>query len=56
MAEGGLLHPAADLIDHGIGQPNGVKVIHDHGRMPQRCDQRAGVPAPGVQRHRVDLG
>jgi hypothetical protein len=33
VAEGGLLGPAADLIDHRVGQLNGVEVVHDHGRV-----------------------
>jgi len=30
-------------------------VVHHHGRMAERSNQRAGVPAPRVQRHRGDL-
>jgi hypothetical protein len=56
MAEGGLLHAAADLVDHDIGEPDGVEVVHHHGRMPKRGDQRAGIPAPGIQRHHANLG
>jgi hypothetical protein len=47
MAEGGLLDPAADLIDHRVGQLDGVEVVHDHPGVAERCDQRVGVPAPG---------
>jgi hypothetical protein len=39
MPEGALLHPTADLIDHRVGQPNGVEVVHDHSRMAKRGDQ-----------------
>jgi hypothetical protein len=39
MAEGGLLGPAADLINHRVGEPDGVEVVHHHGGMPKRCDQ-----------------
>jgi hypothetical protein len=28
MPEGGLLGPSADLIDHRVGQLDGVEVIH----------------------------
>jgi hypothetical protein len=35
VAEGGLLGPSADLVDHGVGQLDGVEVVHDHGRMPK---------------------
>jgi hypothetical protein len=56
MAEGGLLGPPACLVDHRVGQPDGVEVVHHHGGMAQRCDQRAGIPAPRVQRDRGDLG
>jgi hypothetical protein len=31
MAEGGLLHAAADLADHGVGEPDGMNVIYDCG-------------------------
>ena len=35
VAEGGLLGPPADLVDDGVGQADGVEVVHHHGRMPQ---------------------
>jgi hypothetical protein len=41
MAEGGLLGPPADLVDHRVGQPDGVEVVHDHPGVAKRCDQRA---------------
>jgi hypothetical protein len=53
MPEGGLLGPAADLIDHGVGQPDGVEVVHDHPGMAKGGDQGAGIAAPWVQRHRT---
>jgi hypothetical protein len=56
MPQGGLLHTPADLIDHRIGQPDGVEVVHHHPGVGERGDQRAGVAAPGVQRDRADLG
>jgi len=31
-------------------------VVHHHGGMGKRGDQRAGIAAPGVQRHRSDRG
>jgi hypothetical protein len=56
MTEGELLHATADLVDHRVGQPDGMKVVHDHPGVAKRCHQRAGVPAPGVQRDRTDAG
>jgi hypothetical protein len=56
MPEGGLLGPPADLVDHRVGQPDGMKVVHDHPGVAQWGDQGAGVPAPGVQRDHGDLG
>jgi hypothetical protein len=56
MPEGGLLGPPADLIDHRVGQPDGMEVVHDHGRVAERDDQCAGIAAPGVQRDRGDAG
>jgi hypothetical protein len=56
MPEGGLLGAASDLVDHHVGQPDGVEVVHHHGRVAKRGDQGAGVPAPGVQRDRTDAG
>jgi hypothetical protein len=56
VAQGRLLHAAADLVDHGVGQPDGVEVVNDHPGVPKRCHQRARVAAPGVQRGRGDLG
>src|SRR5215218_10774048 len=47
VAEGGLLDPSADLVDHQVGQPDGVEVVHDHPGMGKRCDQGAGVATPG---------
>ena len=54
MPEGGLLGPPADLVDHRVGQPDGVEVVHHHGGVAKRGDQRAGIAAPGVQRDRAD--
>jgi hypothetical protein len=56
MPQGGLLHAPADLIDHRIGQPDGVEVVHHHPGVGERGDQRAGIAAPGVQRDRADVG
>jgi hypothetical protein len=39
MPEGGLLHAAADLVDHRVGQPDGVEVVHDHGRVAKGLRQ-----------------
>jgi hypothetical protein len=36
MAQGRLLGAAAGLVDHGVGQPDGVEVVHDHGGMAKR--------------------
>jgi hypothetical protein len=55
VAEGGLLGPSACLVDHGIGQPDGVEVVH-HPGVAKRYDQCAGIAAPRVQRHRADPG
>jgi hypothetical protein len=54
MAEGDLLSLSACLVGHRVGQPDGVEVPH-HGRMAERRHQRAGAPAPRVQRGRADL-
>jgi hypothetical protein len=56
MAEGGLLGPATDLVDHGIGQPDGMKVIDDGGGVAKWGRHGAGIAAPGIQRHCADLG
>jgi hypothetical protein len=56
MPQGGQLGPAADLVDHRVGQLDGVEVIHDHGGVAEPCDQRAGVAPPGVDRDRADPG
>jgi hypothetical protein len=37
MPEGGLLGPPADLVDHRIGQPDGVEVAHHHGGVAERA-------------------
>jgi hypothetical protein len=50
VTEEGLLGPPADLIDHRVGQLDGVEVVHDHPGVAQQGDQGAGVAAPGVQR------
>jgi hypothetical protein len=55
VAQSGLLGPSADLVDHRVGQLDGVEVIHDHPGVTQRCDQGAGIAAPGIQGHRTDL-
>ena len=49
MPQGGLLGPPADLVDHRVGQLDGVEVVHHHPGVAKRCHQRAGVAAPGVQ-------
>jgi hypothetical protein len=41
VTEGGLLGPPADLVDHHVGQPDGVEVVDDHGRMAKRGRQGA---------------
>ena len=46
VPEGGLLGPAADLVDHRVGEPDGVEVVHHHGRMTKWGRQGAGVAAP----------
>jgi hypothetical protein len=56
VAQGGLLGPPADLVDRRVGQLDGVEVVYDDGGVAERCDQGAGIPAPGVQRNRGDLG
>ena len=56
VAEEGLLGPPPCLVDDRVGQLDGVKVVHDHGGMPKRCDQGAGIPAPGSQRDRSHPG
>jgi hypothetical protein len=56
VAQGRLLHAAADLVDHQVGQPDGVEVVHHHPGMAQRGDQRARIAAPWIQRDRGDLG
>jgi hypothetical protein len=48
MAQGGLLGPAADLINHRVGQLDGVEVVYDYPGMTQRGDQGAGIAAPWV--------
>jgi hypothetical protein len=55
VAEGGLLHPPADLVDDRVGQSDGVEVVDDHGGMPKRCGKGAGVAAPGIEGDRGDL-
>jgi hypothetical protein len=56
MPQGGLLGSAADLVDHHVGEPDGVEVVHHHGGMAEPGDQRAGRATPGVQRDRADPG
>ena len=56
MPQSRLLHAAADLVNHHIGQLDGVEVVHHHGGMAKRRQQRAGVPAPGVQCDRTYSG
>ncbi len=56
MPEGGLLGPSADLINRRVGQPDGMKVVRHHPGVAQRDDQRAGIAAPWIQRHRGDAG
>jgi len=47
VAKGRLLGAAADLVDHGVGQPDGVEGVNDHPGVPRRRHLRAGVAAPG---------
>jgi hypothetical protein len=56
MPEGGLLGPAADLVDHQVGQADGMEVVHHHGRVAKRDDQRGGIATPWIQRDRADAG
>jgi hypothetical protein len=35
MAQGGLLGPAADLVNHQVCQPDGVEVVHDYPGVTQ---------------------
>jgi hypothetical protein len=56
MPEGGLLHATADLINHQVGQPDGMEVVHHHRRMTKWGRQGAGAAAPGIQRDGGDLG
>jgi hypothetical protein len=55
MPEGGLLGRPADLVDYGIGEPDGVEVVQDHPGVAERRHQRARVATPGVQSDRADL-
>jgi hypothetical protein len=34
MAKGDLLGPAACLVDHRVGESDGVEVVHDHLAWP----------------------
>ena len=43
-------------VTSSLRMPDGVDVVHHHGGMAERRDQRAGIPAPGIQRGRADLG
>jgi hypothetical protein len=52
VAQGRLLRAAADLVDHGVGQPDGVEVVHHHPGVTKRCHQRARVAAPWRLLHR----
>ena len=56
MPKGGLLGPPADLVDHRVGQLDGVEVIHHHPGVAKWCHQHARVAAPGVQGDRADAG
>src|SRR5215218_5149199 len=38
VAQGGLLGPPASLVDHHVGQPDGVEMIHDHPGMAKGDD------------------
>jgi hypothetical protein len=55
VPERGLLGPSADLVDHRVGQPDGVEVVDHDGGVPKRDEQRAGIPAPWIQRDRGDV-
>jgi hypothetical protein len=55
VAQGDLLGAAADLVDHRVGQPDSMEVVH-HGRMTQWGHQGAGIPPPRVQGDRADPG
>jgi hypothetical protein len=56
MPQGGLLGPPADLVDHDVGQPDGVEVVHHHGGVPKWVGQRAGIATPWIQCDRGDRG
>jgi hypothetical protein len=56
VAQGGLLHAAADLVNHRVGQPDGVEVVHHYGGMAKQGDQRTGVLSPGIEGDRPDPG
>ena len=56
MPKGGLLGASPDLVDHRVGQPDGMEVVHHHGRMTEWGHQGAGVPAQRVQGDRGDAG
>jgi hypothetical protein len=51
-----MLGPPPSLVDHHIGQLDGVEVVHDDGGMAKRCDQRTGIPAPRVECDRTHSG
>jgi hypothetical protein len=54
MAEGLLLHAAADLVDHDVAEPHHVEGVHDDlGRVEPR-HERVVVAAVGVQRDPLD--
>jgi hypothetical protein len=55
MPEGGLLGPPADLVEHRVGQPDGMKVVH-HPGVAERCDQGAGIAPRSRWTRRGSLG
>jgi hypothetical protein len=56
VAEGVLLHPAADLVQGGVAQSHGVEVIDDQLGVGQPLGQAPGVAGVGIQGDGVDGG
>ncbi len=47
VPDGGLLHTAADVIDHAVAQPHRVEAVHHQLRVGQLLADRAGVASNG---------
>lgn len=54
VAEGGLLGAAAHVVNRGVGQLDGVEVVHDAGGVGQVLVERRPVARCGVQRGETD--